>query len=91
MDVREYRLANMRNQFAIVLQEPSLFPTTIAENIAYGRRDNLARVRTTFTIARRNSAFDYCDSLLESEGGGRLITLAGRGAAALAPRTGAIV
>lgn len=37
IDLRDYRLADLRNQFAIVLQEPVLFSTTIAENIAYGR------------------------------------------------------
>ena len=36
-DVRHYKLRDLRNQFAIVLQEPILFSTTIAENIAYGR------------------------------------------------------
>jgi ATP-binding cassette subfamily B protein len=36
-DLREYDLADLRNQFAIVLQEPVLFSTTLAENIAYGR------------------------------------------------------
>ena len=35
VDLRDYRLADLRNQFAIVLQEPILFSTTIAENIAY--------------------------------------------------------
>ena len=38
-DLREYRLADLRNQFAIVLQEPVLFSTSIAENIAYARPD----------------------------------------------------
>jgi ATP-binding cassette, subfamily B, bacterial len=38
-DLREYRVAELRNQFAIVLQEPVLFGTTIAENIAYGRSE----------------------------------------------------
>jgi ATP-binding cassette subfamily B protein len=37
VDVREYKLADLRNQFAIVLQEPVLFSTSIAENIAYAR------------------------------------------------------
>ena len=37
VDLRDYRLADLRNQFAIVLQEPVLFSTTIAENIAYAR------------------------------------------------------
>ena len=39
VDLRDYRLADLRNQFSIVLQEPVLFSTTIAENIAYGRPD----------------------------------------------------
>jgi ATP-binding cassette, subfamily B, bacterial len=37
IDTREFRLADLRNQFAIVLQEPVLFSTSIAENIAYAR------------------------------------------------------
>lgn len=39
VDLRDYRLSDLRNQFAIVLQEPVLFSTSIAENIAYGRPD----------------------------------------------------
>jgi len=37
VDLREYKLADLRHQFAIVLQEAVLFSTSIAENIAYGR------------------------------------------------------
>jgi ATP-binding cassette subfamily B protein len=37
VDLRAYRLADLRAQFAFVLQQPVLFSTTIAENIAYGR------------------------------------------------------
>ncbi len=37
VDIRDYRLADLRGQFAIVLQDPVLFSTTIRENIAYGR------------------------------------------------------
>lgn len=36
-DVRDYRLADLRNQFAMVLQDPVLFSTSIAENITYAR------------------------------------------------------
>jgi len=36
-DLREFRLSDLRKQFGIVLQEPVLFSTTIAENIAYAR------------------------------------------------------
>jgi ATP-binding cassette subfamily B protein len=37
--ILDYRIADLRDQFAIVLQEPVLFSTTIAENIAYARAD----------------------------------------------------
>jgi ATP-binding cassette subfamily B protein len=40
VDLREYRLADLRRQFAVVLQEPVLFSTTIGENIAYGRPES---------------------------------------------------
>ena len=36
-DLRELRLADLRRQFAVVQQDPVLFSTTIAENIAYAR------------------------------------------------------
>ena len=36
-DVRDLQLSSLRRQVALVLQEPFLFPFTIAENIAYGR------------------------------------------------------
>jgi ATP-binding cassette, subfamily B, bacterial len=39
VDLRDYRVADLRSQFAIVLQEPVLFSTSIAENIAYARPD----------------------------------------------------
>jgi ATP-binding cassette subfamily B protein len=39
MDVRTLQLQALRRQIGIVLQNPFLFSTTIAENIAYGRRD----------------------------------------------------
>ncbi|MBI2953646.1 MAG: ABC transporter ATP-binding protein [Chloroflexi bacterium] len=37
IDLRHYKLADLRSQFAIVLQEPVLLSTSIAENIAYAR------------------------------------------------------
>jgi ATP-binding cassette subfamily B protein/subfamily B ATP-binding cassette protein MsbA len=39
VDVRSLRLRELRSNIAMVLQEPFLFPVTIAENIAYGRPD----------------------------------------------------
>jgi len=37
ININKYKLTDYRNQFGIVLQEPVLFSTTIAENIAYGK------------------------------------------------------
>jgi ATP-binding cassette, subfamily B, bacterial len=39
MDVRSYRIRDLRRQFSVVLQEPMLFAGSVAENIAYGRRE----------------------------------------------------
>src|SRR5207245_7645246 len=36
-DARDVQLKSLRRQVALVLQEPFLFPLTVAENIAYGR------------------------------------------------------
>lgn len=38
-DLRDYRVAALRKQVALVLQEPFLFPFSIAQNIAYGVPD----------------------------------------------------
>ena len=37
VDLRDYKLADLRNQSAIVTQDPVLFSCSIAENIAYAR------------------------------------------------------
>ena len=37
VDLRDYRLADLRSQFGTVLQEPVLFSASIAENISYAR------------------------------------------------------
>src|SRR5581483_6591642 len=39
LNIKEYRIADLRRQFAVVLQEPVLFAASIAENIAYGKPD----------------------------------------------------
>jgi ABC-type multidrug transport system fused ATPase/permease subunit len=36
-DVRKIRLADLRRHIALVLQDSVILPTTVAENIAYGR------------------------------------------------------
>ena len=37
VDVQDWRLEDLRRQFAVVPQEPVLFSTSIRENVAYGR------------------------------------------------------
>lgn len=39
LDLRDYRIADLRNQFSIVLQDPVLFSTSIGQNIGYARPD----------------------------------------------------
>jgi ATP-binding cassette subfamily B protein/subfamily B ATP-binding cassette protein MsbA len=39
IDARDLKLGSLRQQIALVLQEPFLLPLSIAENIAYGRPD----------------------------------------------------
>jgi ATP-binding cassette subfamily B protein/subfamily B ATP-binding cassette protein MsbA len=39
LDVRDVSLRSLRRQVALVLQEPFLFPLSVAENIAFGRPD----------------------------------------------------
>ena len=38
IDLRNYRIRDLRKQFAVVLQEPVLFDASLAENIAYGKK-----------------------------------------------------
>lgn len=37
VDLRDYKLADLRNQFGIVLQDPVLLSASVSENIAYAR------------------------------------------------------
>jgi ATP-binding cassette subfamily B protein len=61
VDLRDYRLADLRNQFALVLQEPVLFSTTIAENIAYARPG--AGEEEILAAARAAGAHDFISRL----------------------------
>jgi ATP-binding cassette subfamily B protein len=49
-DVREYRLASLRRQIAVVPQPPLLFPVSLRENIAFGRPD--ARMEEIIAAAK---------------------------------------
>jgi len=61
IDLRDYRLADLRNQFGIVLQEPVLFSTSIAENIAYARPG--ARMREIVAAAEAANAHEFVSAL----------------------------
>jgi ATP-binding cassette subfamily B protein len=77
-DLRYYRLADLRNQFGIVLQDPVLFSTTIAENIAYARED--ATFEEIVEAARMASAHDFITALprgYETNVGERGMSLSG--------------
>jgi ATP-binding cassette subfamily B protein len=77
-DLRDYRLRDLRNQFAIVLQDPILFSTTIAENIGYGRPD--ASHDDIIAAARDANAHDFIMGLpdaYETEVGERGMRLSG--------------
>jgi len=61
VDIREYKLADYREQFGIVLQDAVLFSTTIAENIAYGRFG--ATEAQIVEAARLANAHDFIEAL----------------------------
>jgi len=78
IDLRNYRVADVRNQYAIVLQEPVLFPTTIAANIAYGSPD--VDHSEVIRAAKAANAHDFICALpggYETEVGDRGVRLSG--------------
>ncbi len=62
-DVRDYRIADLRRQFSVVLQEPVLFGASIAENIAYGKPD--ASDQEIVAAAKAASSHDFICKLPE--------------------------
>src|SRR5207245_1217045 len=63
VDVRDYRLSDLRNQFAVVLQEPILFSSSITENIAYARPG--ASQEEIISAAQLANAHDFIMELPE--------------------------
>jgi len=57
VELREYRLDDLRRQFGMVLQESVLFATSIAENISYARPD--ARPEEIVEAAKAANAHDF--------------------------------
>jgi ATP-binding cassette subfamily B protein/subfamily B ATP-binding cassette protein MsbA len=56
-DIRDFRHESLRRQIALVLQDPFIFPLTIAENIAYGRPD--AGIEEIVSAAKAANAHDF--------------------------------
>jgi ATP-binding cassette, subfamily B, bacterial len=78
VDLRDYRLTDLRRQFAIVHQEPILLSTNVADNIACGRPG--ASVREIAEAAKAAHAHDFISRLpegYETEVGERGVKLSG--------------
>jgi len=61
VDLRDMAVADLRNQFAIVLQEPVLFSASIAENIAYARPE--AQWDEIEAAAHAANAYEFIEQL----------------------------
>jgi len=71
-------LADLRSQFSVVSQEPVLFSTTLAENIAYGRAD--ASMDEIIAAAEAANAHGFISALpngYRTKVGERGLTLSG--------------
>ncbi len=78
VDLRDYRLADLRHQYAIVLQDPILFSASIAENIAYARPE--ARDEEVVAAASAAGIHNFITSLprgYETPVGDRGVLLSG--------------
>jgi ATP-binding cassette, subfamily B, bacterial len=78
VDIRKLKLASLREQIALVLQEPLLFTGTIAENIRYGKLD--ATMDEVVAAARAAGAHEFIERLpqgYETELGERGAQLSG--------------
>jgi ATP-binding cassette, subfamily B, bacterial len=77
-DVRGVRLASLRRQVAFVLQEPFLFPLTVAENIAYGRPEaSRAEVEAAARAANAHAFIERLPYGYDTRVGERGATLSG--------------
>jgi ATP-binding cassette subfamily B protein len=77
-DLRDYRLDDLRRQFSVVLQDPILFSTTIAENIAYGRPSaSQAEIEAAAVAAFAHLFIQEIDQRYEAQVGDRGMKLSG--------------
>jgi ATP-binding cassette subfamily B protein/subfamily B ATP-binding cassette protein MsbA len=77
-DLRAVKLRSLRDQIGIVLQEPFLFPRTIAENIAYGRPDaSRADIEAAARAANAHAFIERLPQGYDTSVGERGATLSG--------------
>src|SRR5256712_986899 len=61
IDLRDYKLADLRNQYAVVHQETVLFSTTVAENIRFSKPN--ATMDEVIAAAKASKAHDFITNL----------------------------
>ena len=61
VDLRQYKVTDLRNQFAVVLQDTVLFSTTIAENIRFAKPN--ATMEEIVEAAKAADAHDFITGL----------------------------
>lgn len=77
-DIRDFTLRSLRSQIALVLQDPFIFPTTIAENIALGRPDATSeQIVAAAEAANAHSFIERLPNGYETPVGERGATLSG--------------
>ncbi len=76
VDLRDLRLEDLRAQFALVLQEPIILPTTVAENISYGKPNaTMAEIEAAAHAARADVMIEKLPQQYQTvvgDGGARL-------------------
>jgi ATP-binding cassette, subfamily B, bacterial len=75
-DIRDYRVDSLRRHMSMVLQDPFIFPMSVAANIAYGRGSRFAAVdrppdvtvQEIVTAARAANAHEFIEQLPDRYG-----------------------
>lgn len=79
VEIKKYRLSNLRKQIALVTQNVTLFNTSVANNIAYGTLESASRVQIE-EAAKSAYALDFIKDLplgLDTEIGENGVKLSG--------------
>jgi len=77
-DIRDFRQRSLRQQIGLVLQDPFIFPLTVAENIAYGRPDaTRAEIAAAAEAANADQFIEHLPGGYDAVIGERGATLSG--------------